>query len=444
MSTSTVSLGDFRNMLVSLEGKATKTDMSNEDRLRRASATMVSKLDRDMAVDLETCIHCGMCAEACHFYEATGEEKYAPIHKVLPLRQLYRRELSPFRWFYRPFTRKLDVEQLQEWQVLVYDGCTECGRCDMMCPMGINLSSMITVMREGIAAAGLAPDELQSLSKEQQNDGSIFGVGREQFRERLADLAQAGIEIPLDRDRADVLVLTSAVDILLFPDSLAAIARIMNKLGADWTMSSDVFEASNVGLIAGDDRAQKEATAAIIEFAKACGAKTVVLPESGHAYQALRWEGANQVGESPSFDILAPSEYIAAEIRAGKLKLKRQTNGASVSYHDPCRLGRHGGVFEEPREIIKALGIELKETESNKVQNYCCGGGCGEYVINRAAPLRRAAFAIKQREFDHAAADAVVTSCANCRVNLSAGAEDAGWQTPVKGLTELVAANLDD
>ena len=144
----------------------------------------------------------------------------------------------------------------------------------------------------------------------------------------------------------------------------------MNKLGSDWTMSSDVFEASNVGLITGDDSAQKDATAAIIEIAKNCGAKTVVLPESGHAYQALRWEGANQVGKSPSFDILAPSEYLAGELRAGKLKLKPQTNGASVTYHDPCRLGRQGGVFEEPREIIRALGIEFPPSillRANKV-----------------------------------------------------------------------------
>jgi Fe-S oxidoreductase len=416
--------------------------LSGEDRVARAKRTWMRKLDSRMAIDLETCIHCGMCAEACHLYEATQDEKYSPVYKFDPLRRFYRRELSPMRWVYRPFTRDVSVEDLVSWQELVYEGCTACGRCDMMCPMGIRLSTLINVVREGLASAGVVPDEIKALQIEQRDQGTVFGVGAEQLRAVTDSLAQQGIDIPLDKSQADVVLLTTAVEILLFRDTLAATAKVLNKLGVDWTLLSQGFEASNVGLVSGDERTQKKATARIVENAQACGARTVILPETGHAYQALRWEGANELHKALPFEVLAISEFIAREYDAGRLKIKAAANGKSVTYHDPCRLGRHGGVIGHPRQLLKALGLDFREADSNGRENYCCGGGCGEYVVKRSAPLRQKAFAIKQREFDETGADAVITSCANCRVNLMIGASKAGWQKPVESLVENVAANL--
>jgi len=435
---------EFRGLLGRLGDNVVREEMSDAERVRRAKATFTAKLNGRMAVDLETCIHCGMCAEACHFFEATEEESYAPVHKVAPLRRFYRRELSPFRLFFRPFTRDLTADELREWQPLVYDACTGCGRCDMMCPMGIGLSPMIKVMRAGLANAGLVPDELQALDNEQRDSGTVFGFGPNDFRQRVAELEQSGHAIPVDKEQADVLVLTTAIELRLFGDTLAATAKIMHKLGVNWTLLSDAFEATNIGILSGDGRAQKKATAKIVERAKACGANTVIVPETGHAYQALRWEGANELREALPFDVLSLSEYLDKQIESGHLKLSSSGNGSSVTYHDPCRLGRQSGVYQEPRNVLKALGLDIRETESNRRENYCCGGGCGEYVIQRSASLRQKAFEIKRREFDNADADAVITTCANCRVNLLIGAENAGWSKPIVGLAEKVAANLAD
>jgi Fe-S oxidoreductase len=383
-----------------------------------------------------------MCAEACHFYEATQDEKYSPVYKFEPLRRFYRREVSPMRWLFRPFTRDITVKDLESWQELVYEGCTACGRCDMMCPMGINISTLINVMRNGLASAGFLPAELRELQVEQRNNATLFGVDANKLREVINSLCQQGIDVALDRDKADVLVLTTAVEVLLFPDTLAATAKILNRLGSDWTLLSQGFEAANPGLISGDEAAQKFATARIVELAKDRGATTVILPESGHAYQALRWEGADVMGEALSFEVLAMSEFIDRELQEGRLKLKPPTTSSSVTYHDPCRLGRHGGVIEQPRRVLEALGLDLREADSNGRENYCCGGGCGEYVIKRSAPLRQKAFEVKRREFDETAADAVVTSCANCRINLMIGADNSGWKVPIQSLVEKVATNL--
>ena len=445
MSSQADLLRDFRARLAEIAQRPDPSDnLSDEERVERAGQTFLRELNSRMAVDLETCIHCGMCAEACHFYEATQDERYTPVHKFDPLRRFYRRELSPMRWLFRPFTKKVDANDLREWQELVYDACTGCGRCDMMCPMGINLSDLIGVMRNGIASAGLAPKELRALQNEQLANNSVFGVDSDKLRELLNGLRSNEADIPLDKPRAEVLVLTTAVDVLLFPDAVAALARIMQHVGANWTFSSQAFEAANVGLISGDIRAETEATRRIIDLAVSLGASTVVVPESGHAYQTLRWDAAERNGIDLPFDVLAVSEFLSREADAGRLKLKSAANGRSVTYHDPCRLARQSGVTDEPRRLLEAMGMKAVETDSNRRENYCCGGGCGEYVIARSATLRQKAFDIKKREFDGTGADAVMTSCSNCRVNLTMGADNAGWNKPIESLVETVAANLSD
>ncbi|MDH3440626.1 MAG: (Fe-S)-binding protein [Gammaproteobacteria bacterium] len=442
MSGEQAAFAEFRESLARLAADAPANDMTDEVRADRARATFMARLDRQTAIDLDTCIHCGMCAEACHFYIATNDERFTPAWKVDPLRRFYRREVSPMRIFNRLFTKKVDADDLREWRELVYDACTGCGRCDMMCPIGINISSAIAIMREGIAAAGLVPDELAALQREQQEKNTVFGVGIDELRSLVSELSAKGADIPIDKPSAEILALTTAVEIRLFPESIAATAKIMNKVGADWTLATGAFEATNLGLISGDRGTRVEALKRISDQARAIGARTVVVPESGHAYQALRWEAANDLGESLPFDVLAISEFIAAQVEKGTLQLKAGNGLSSVAYHDPCRLARHGGVFDEPRAVLAAMGLDVRETESNRRENLCCGGGCGEYAIGHSAPIRQKAFELKRHELDHTDADAVVTGCNNCRINLMTGAANSGWEGKVVSLAETVAENL--
>jgi Fe-S oxidoreductase len=444
MTVDQAAFGEFQHSLEQLAANAPTDTLDDNERLARARNTFMTKIDRRTAVDLETCIHCGMCSEACHFYMATGDERYTPAWKIDPLRRFYRREISPLRFLYRLFTRKIDIDDLREWQELVYEACTGCGRCDMMCPMGINISSSINVMREGLAAAGLAPAELAALQSEQRDKDTLFGVGVDELTALVGELSSNGGAIPLDKESADVLLLTTAVEVRLFPEAIRSSAKILQKAGADWTLSTTAFEAANLGLISGDKHARRTALSRIIQQAKACGVSAIVVPESGHAYQALRWESANELDEELPFEVLAISEYIARQIDAGALELKLPSDIVSVTYHDPCRLGRQSGVFEEPRRVLQAMGLEIRETASNRRENLCCGGGCGEYTISHSAPIRQKAFDLKRHELDDTRADAVVTSCNNCRVNLMIGAKNSGWDKTVISLAETVASNLAD
>ncbi|HIP52655.1 MAG TPA: (Fe-S)-binding protein [Chromatiales bacterium] len=431
----------FQDAVRTLGRQARPVDLSGEEQLARATSVFMRKIDAPMAVDLESCIHCGHCADACHFQVGTGDPQYTPMRKMELLRRFYRRELAPQRWLYRLFVKEVTLEDLQEWQPLVYDSCTECGRCGMVCPMGIDIARIVNVMRQAMAEAGLIPDELRAV-EHQQTEGSLFGVGSEQMQGAAARLAEMGLEVPIDKERADILVLSTVVDIMMFNDALINTIRIMNHTGLDWTFRSSGFEAANFGFLTGDEELQRLAAERIIREAITIGAKTVIVPECGHAYPALRWEGANVHGAPLPFEVLAISEFIGREIESGRIRLKKGLDGRRITYHDPCKIARHGGVVDEPRTALKALGADYREMDSPGVMNWCCGGGAGVFLLNDAAPLRQRAFEIKMKQVEETGAEAVVLTCGSCRANFLNGAQQAKWETPIESLVELVGANL--
>jgi Fe-S oxidoreductase len=417
--------------------------LSDEQKIARAKEAFLAGMDADMATYLESCIHCGMCAEACHFYLATQDAKYTPIYKLEPLKKVYRRELAPTRWLNRLTTRDITVADLEQWQELVYDSCTQCGRCSLLCPMGIHIQSMIQVVRNGLAAAGLAPAELQAVSDEQRDKASILGAGPDKLREIVERVRAKGIDVPLDKDKAEVLVLSSALDFLKDESVLAATANIMNKLGASWTIRSDGFESANFGALAGDKQAQKRISKRVIDAAIAAGAKKVIVAECGHAYPVLRWEAATLYGKELPFEFLSVAEYLGQELKAGRLKLKKAGNGAAhVTFHDPCKIGRMGGSFDDSRDVLKALGVKLTEMESHGRTNLCCGGGGGVAMLKSAQTLRRKAFELKREEVDRTGAPTVVTACNTCMQNLEMGKAWLNWDKNVVNLVQLVSDNL--
>lgn len=434
----------FQESIRHLPEMAQPPQYSDAERVARAKAVMRAKMDRTLALDLEACVRCGYCTEACHFSQATGDPKYAPPRKLDLLRRFHARETSAFAPVKRLFTRDLTADDLREWQELVFDSCTECGRCSMVCPMGVNTARGVNVMREALYEAGLAPLELTAVAQEQAGRGTVFGVGPEQLRQAVEGLRAQGIAVPLDEPQADVLLVTTVIDVLLYLDAFAATARILNHLGLRWTLRSAGFEAANFGLLAGSEALQVAASRRLIDEALAIGARTVILPECGHAYPALRWDARRDDGSALPFEVLAVSEFVGREAEAGRLQLQPARDGGSYTYHDACKLARHGGVMHEPRAALKALGVDFRETTPTAERNWCCGGGAGAFLINRAEGLRHQAWEIKREQIEQTGAETVVVSCGSCRLNLMAGAEQDGWPVQIASLVEVVARQLPE
>jgi len=417
---------------------------SDAERVARATQAFLRELDRSVAAWMESCVRCGHCAEAYHFYVTTGDPRYTPIRKLEPFREIYRREAGPFAWLHRLFWSKARVSaaQLREWQELLYDACTMCGRCTLACPMAIDIAGLVARARHAMFAAGLVPHELWAVAERAEREGSPLGATPKVLAERIAWLAEEhGVAIPLDRAEADVLVALSSIEIMKYPASIVAVAKILGRMGVAWTLRSDGYEATNFGLLSGNLEWQRDMSLRLIRAALACGAKTLVLPECGHAYGAMRWDGANVYGAALPFRVLHITEYLAEALREGRLKLRPLR--ASMTFHDPCQLARRGGATAAPREILAALGVELREMPPAGDANWCCGGGGGVVTMHRADDLRYRAFEIKMRQVEASGAERATTSCSNCRLTFDDGAAHFGWGRRIESLLELVAEQLD-
>jgi Fe-S oxidoreductase len=404
----------------------------------------VSDFGPTAALALESCVHCGRCAEACQFYVQTGEAKYTPIHKIEPFKQAYEREVSPFAFAYRWFglAPKVTGPELQSWQEMVYDSCNMCGRCSLICPMGIDIADLVEQARHGMFEAGLAPaDYLGALAEKEHLTGSPFGLTITKFQDMLHAIGtEHGAVMHVDEARADIVPTVSSIDLKTYPASMAAIAKILNHMGASWTFRTDGFDADNVSLTAGDRQGQRTTTMGIVNAAIACGATTLLMPECGHSFTEMRWEAANEMGHALPFRVLQITEFLAEAITDGRIRVNKAQQKAT--YHDACQVSRRGGATAAPRVILKALGVDLHELEDAGDANWCCGGGGGVALINRAAPLRAKAFEIKQRQVEATGMETVFTSCSGCRQTLEHGGKATQWSTTVASLLELVADNL--
>jgi Fe-S oxidoreductase len=419
-------------------------DVADTERVKRAMQNFVKDFGRTAAIYMESCIHCGMCAEACHYYVTTENPKYTPIWKIEPFKQAYKREYGPFAWFYRTLNLKspVTVERLEEWQELIYDSCTVCGRCSLMCPMGIDIASLVSLARHGMAKAGLVPHELWAVAERGEKEGSPLGATPKVFKDRIEWLADDyEVEIPVDKAKADVMCAMSSIEIMKYPESIVATAKIMKHVGADWTFRLDGYEATNFGLLSGNAEWQRDMSMKLINAAIACGAKTLVLPECGHAYGALRWMGANIYGKPLPFRVVHIAEFLAENAKSGKLKLKKV--GKSVTFHDPCQISRRGGATDAPREVLAALGVKLREMAPGKGLNWCCGGGGGVVTIHRADSLRYKVFQLKMNQIEETGAELPVTSCSNCRQTFDDGQAHFKWDKTMNSLLEMVADNLE-
>ena len=417
-------------------------DQSDEARVDAAMRSFVREFGVTSALHLESCVRCGLCADACHFYLTTGDPKYTPVHKLEPLRRAYLREVSPWAPVVRALglVKKLGIDELHQWQELLFDACTMCGRCSMVCPMGIDIAELVKESRHGMFKAGLVPERLALMDRTARQWGSTATPG-DDLPDILAEVSQQhGVQIPCDLERADILVTAAPAELGEHTKSLADAAKIFNRLGVRWTMHQAGFDASNIGFNNGDVELQEKLTRALIDTAVKIGATTIVLPECGHAYGAARWEAAKWYGQALPVRIVHMTEFLDEAIASGRIRVNRI--GETATFHDPCQIVRRGGLEAAARRVLAALGFELIELQDHGITGFCCGGGGGVVSNQRAAPLRHKVFELKKQQVEATGAKHLITSCGQCRITLDMGAKHARWDKTTESLLELVADHL--
>ncbi len=403
-----------------------------------------AQIDAPVASFFSSCVHCGLCAEACLFYTETEDPRYTPINKVEPMRRVWEQEYTVLGRLKSMLGlgKPVDEKTFKEWETLVYDGCTLCGRCSQVCPVGNDISGMIRKIREGFAAAGYAPPDLIGATQRAIEIGSPMGVKLPALKAQIRHLKEhTGLDVTFDEKGVEYMVLLSSMEIMNFPEYLEGLARIMKQAGKSWTIASTAFEATNSGIQIGVSDLARELVSRVVDAAEALGVKTVISPECGHAYTAIRWEGPNLIGRPYQFEVKHILEVLDEFTRDGLIKTEGMEE-ARLTYHDPCQIARKGGVIEQPRRLLNKVAKNFVEMSDQGVMNWCCSGGGGVSANERAEQVKLVAFKRKKSQLDELKVDTLVTACANCRLTLEEGLDANGMDLPVVGLTEIVADHL--
>ena len=414
------------------------------ERLQSAVDSLRGQMDSKVDSFFSSCVHCGICAESCLFYTETDDPRYTPIYKTEPLRKVWKEEHTFWGKFYKKLglTKSLTENDLAEWEPLVYDGCSMCGRCSMVCPLGIDIAGMIFKVKKGLAAGGYSPEDLVAATGRAVEIGSPMGVRLKALQAQIKHVeADTGLKIPMDVEGAEYMALLSSMEIINFPEYIESLARIFHNAGISWTLCSDAFEATNSGLQIGDTAVAGQLVERIVAGAEKLKVKNVISPECGHAYTAIRWEGPNFIGRPYTFNVIHILELLDELHQSGRLK----TNGmetARLTFHDPCQIVRRGGVEAQPRRLLGSVSENYVEMSDHGRMNWCCGGGGGVSSNERADELRLKAFNRKKSQLDDLNVETIVTACANCRMVMEDGLEENEMDIPIIGLTEILAEYL--
>ena len=412
--------------------------------LERGLDALREQIDAPTAAFFSSCIHCGLCAEACLFYTETGDPKYTPIHKLEPMRRVWEQEFTILGRAKKALgiSKPITDDLLDEWQELLYNSCTLCGRCSLVCPVGNDITYMIRKAREGMVASGHAPEGLIGASTRAVKIGSPMGVRLKALQAQIGHIeADSGLHIPMDVEGADYMALLSSMEIINFPEYLESLARIFAQAGVSWTLCSEAFEATNSGIQIGSSDIARELVQRVVDGAEKLGVKYVIAPECGHAYTAIRWEGPNLIGRRYGFKVIHILELLDELRASGRLRTKGMEQDR-LTFHDPCQIARRGGVIEPQRKLMSSVAADFVEMSDHGKWNWCCGGGGGVSSNEEAAELRLRVFARKKAQLDELKVDRLVTACANCRLMLEEGLEEYNMDIPVVGLTEVICEHL--
>ncbi|HEY3318130.1 MAG TPA: (Fe-S)-binding protein [Coriobacteriia bacterium] len=378
------------------------------------------RMNRQLKEYLDTCVRCAICKDACHQLVGTGDFKYLPARRAELIRQVYRKYFTKAGEFVPALYEARDPDEnlLDELYESTY-ACTGCRRCMYYCPFSIDTQWVISVAKAMLIAAGRGNEMLGQLA-----DAALFkGDNLEMFRDVLvsgfkdieaevrAETGDPAAEIPVDKQGADILYVA-----LAGAHSIKPAAIIFNEAKASWTLS--LFESANYGFFFGDPEKARLIAKRYMDEAKRLGVKEVVITECGHAYRVAELFYEAWAKEKMPFRVRHILEVIDEYIADGRIHVDPKAIKERVTYHDPCQIGRNGGIYEQPRRIVRSIAPDFADMTPNREKQWCCGGGGGIVAMEEFTDVRLKSGAKKVEQIRATGATVLACPCENCRLQI--------------------------
>ena len=411
---------------------------------------------RSLKVYLDACVKCGACTDKCQYFLGTGDPKNMPVARQDLFRKVYRRHFTLSGKLFPKLVGAEDLtrEVLDDWYSYFHQ-CSECRRCSVFCPYGIDTAEISMAAREIMDSIGIGQKYCNEIIGKVHKIGNNLGLPKPALAATLEDLEEeveedTGVKVrfPLDEKGADILLITPSADFFAEPhiDGLIGYAKVFHEAGASWTMSSYASEAANFGMFIGSYEQMRKVALRIRTAAIDLGVKRIVVGECGHAYRVAYSFWNTLAGP---WDFLDPNypvpmhicEYTHDLIKKGRLKFdKSQNDHMTLTFHDSCnvarasRMGdRPGGQFDIPREVIKAVCNNYVEMDADTIREktFCCGGGGGllsdeimDIRIKGAQPRMRA---LRQVTEEHGVTH-MAAICAICKAQFTKVLPEFGFE----------------
>ncbi|MFO1221804.1 MAG: (Fe-S)-binding protein [Burkholderiaceae bacterium] len=452
---------------------------------QRAIAKMGELLDkyRSLRVYMDACVHCGACSDKCHYFLGTGDPKNMPVARQDLMRAVYRRHFTFAGKHFPKLVGAVDLTKdvLDQWWSY-FNQCSECRRCSVFCPYGIDTAEVTMAAREIMDSVGLGQKYANEIIGKVHRIGNNLGIPEPALADTLAGLEEdtkeeTGVDVrfPLDEAGAEVLLVTPSADFFSEPhvESLIGYAKVFHAAGIRWTLSSKASEAGNFGLFIGNYEQMRTIALRVREAALELGAKRIVVGECGHAWRVAYsfWNtlvGIGAGGHDPF--ALALQRQLDARVKQpmhiceltwelierGALKFDKEKNDHRiVTFHDSCNVARAsrmgdspGGQFVIPRRIIGAVANHFHDMAPGTTHEatFCCGGGGGlltddlmEVRVKGALPRMEALKNVR----DAHGVNFMATICAICKAQFSKVLPYYGFDmSMVGGVHQLVSTAI--
>jgi Fe-S oxidoreductase len=438
---------------------------------------MKERLDkyRSFKVFMDICVRCGACVDKCHFYIGSGDPKNMPVLRAELLRAIYRQEFTKAGKILGRLAggRKLTVDVIKEWFYYFYQ-CTECRRCSVFCPYGIDTAEITMMGRELLNLLGLNVNWVMEPVANCFRTGNHLGIQPhglkdtlEFFAEDIEDVTGIQVDVPINKKGVEVLFVTPSGDFLADPGTFTCMGYMMlfHEVGLDYTFSTYASDGGNFGLFTSAEK-MKALNAKVYAEARRLGVKWIIGGECGHMWRVMHaymdtLNGPADFLEVPTSPITGTrfthaastkmihiAEFTADLIRHGKLNLNPSINDhIRVTYHDSCNPARAIGMFEEPRYVLRNVCNHFFEMPENTIREktFCCGGGAGlgtdenmEMRLRGGLPRGNAVEYVR----DKYGVNQLAAMCAIDRATLPTVCDYWAPGVKVTGLHELVANAL--